>query len=102
MFGRFVTVYVIYSVIKNEKDMRLQNLISALERLEVQHEIVSYNELNKYVQFNINGKIFQADFNQGENIVRSLCADLGFNGLNQERNRKFFPSLAQLIRYANR
>lgn len=81
--------------------MTTANLKNRLSKKNIVFAEKSYNYLNKSIIFTINNTKFEADFDSNKNEITCYSTDYGFNPLNEERNRHFFYSFNQVVRYAN-
>jgi hypothetical protein len=96
-------IYIYLCFIKqNEKIkiMKIQSLISKLQKMNVSHVVLENNGYNKDIQFVLNGLTFKAGFTEGKTIVEDFCREICYDNCNQEMQRRFFDNFNQVLRYA--
>lgn len=81
--------------------MTKDNLKKRLEKRNILYTEKDYNGYNKSIIFAINGKTFEADYEEFNHKIDVYSHVYDYDNLNQEHNRFFFHSLNQVIRYAN-
>ena len=85
---------------QNLHKMKTSSLTSKLNKLNVPHTVKHINEHNKSLDFTINGKSFSADFTATSEEVQFFTTVIGYDQAEQEHQRLFFYSFAQVLRYA--
>ena len=80
--------------------MKTSSLTSKLDKLKVPHTVKHINEHNKSLDFTINGKSFSADFTATSELIHFFSTIVGYDQAEQEHQRLFFYSFAQVLRYA--
>ncbi len=81
--------------------MKTSSLTSKLDKLNVAHTVRHTNEHNKALDFTINGKKFSADFTATSELIHFFSTIVGYDNAEQEHQRYFFDTFAQVLRYAN-
>jgi len=81
--------------------MRVQSLISKLNKINVSYTVLENNGYNKDIQFSIKGLFFKAGFTEGKKIVEDFCTEICYDNSNQETRRRFFDNFNQVLKYAN-
>ena len=82
--------------------MKISNLISKLNKMNVSHTIVDVNGYNKDIQFSINGLTFLAGFIEGKEMIQDFCREICFDNVNQDMQRRFFDNFNKVLTYANK
>lgn len=80
--------------------MTTTNLISKLNKSNINFTIEDINGYNKDIVFLINGMTFKAGFNTHSNKISDFCRDICYDKTNQETQRRFFDSFNKLMKYA--
>ena len=81
--------------------MTTSNLISKLNKNNIECKIEDINGYNKDIKFFINGMTFRAGFNTHSNIISDFCRDICYDKSSQEMQRRFFDNFNQVLKYAN-
>ena len=85
---------------QNNNNMTTANLISKLNKMNIESTIVNDNDYNMDVEFIINGMTFKAGFIKGQNIILDFCREICFDKSSQEMQRRFFDNFNKLVKYA--
>lgn len=80
--------------------MTTSNLISKLNKLNINYSIVDINGYNQDIAFSINGMSFKAGFVKGIEIIEDFCREICFDNNIQEVQRRFFNNFNQILKYA--
>jgi hypothetical protein len=80
--------------------MTTTNLITKLNKMNINHSIIDINGFNQDIKFIINGMVFKAGFTTQSNIIEDFCREISFDKVNQEMQRRFFDNFNKCLKYA--
>ena len=78
--------------------MQLKTLKSKLDKMGVTYSVVDYTAYNKSLNFTINGNIYSADYNVGNDNIQSFSQYKGYNYVSEQSIISYFDNFAQLLR----
>jgi hypothetical protein len=78
--------------------MTTKNLISKLDKMNIEYTIIDCNGYNMDIQFIINNKTFKAGFFKGENEIQDFCREIAYDNTTQEIVRRFYKNFAQVLK----
>ena len=67
--------------------MKVSALQSKLSKLNVTASVFDYNGYNKSIRFSLNGKKFEADYNEGSEKIESISTTTDYDERSQESER---------------
>jgi hypothetical protein len=82
--------------------MKLSSLVKKLNAMQAPSEVATNNGFNMSLVFTLNGLRFSAEYTAESYNVSCYNTVLGYDDLSQEKSRRFFDNLNQVVRYAER